>query len=175
MPHLRPLALIAFSLVLQATQAAIPENEQAALTAILKHADPEKLQSWPEIDENICTQPQITCDEQQSHIVGLSLNHLGLKQLASEIAQFTVIEELVLSVNELHVLPIELWQLVSLRTLKLSANNLSHIPPEISQLRSLGTLSLSGNDLSSIPPEIGQLTALETLSLSWKCVNQHSS
>lgn len=166
MPHLRPLALIAFSLVLQATQAAIPENEQAALTAILKHADPEKLQSWPEIDENICTQPQITCDEQQSHIVGLSLNHLGLKQLASEIAQFTVIEELVLSVNELHVLPIELWQLVSLRTLKLSANNLSHIPPEISQLRSLGTLSLSGNDLSSIPPEIGQLTALETLVLA---------
>lgn len=152
--------------MLQTTQAAIPENEQAALTAILEFSDPDKLQAWSQIDENSCTLEQLTCDEQQSHITSINLSRLGLTQLAPDIGQFTALEDLDLSVNELDILPAEIGQLANLRWMYLQENQLRSLPAEIVELSNLNVLNLSSNQLTDLPQQLGQSLNLQSLILN---------
>ena len=53
--------------------------------------------------------------DQEGRLLHLNLGHLGLVQLPPELLQFTSLQELGLSGNELSRLPPEVGQLISLR------------------------------------------------------------
>ncbi|MBS4171095.1 leucine-rich repeat domain-containing protein, partial [Neochlamydia sp. AcF95] len=105
-------------------------------------------------------------EEHGKNIINLNLNKLGLMFLPIEIAQFSKLQKLDLSINRLTAIPREIGQLPQLRILRVNNNQLTVIPPEIGQLSHLQVLGLSNNQLTVIPSEIGQLSQLKALGLS---------
>src|SRR6266566_3507886 len=91
-------------------------------------------------------------------LLDLSLAHLILSHLPSEIGQFTHLQRLFLTGNQLTALPPEIGQLIHLQILGLNENNFTALPPEIGQLINLKLLDLRNNPLTTLPPEIQQLT-----------------
>jgi Leucine-rich repeat (LRR) protein len=72
---------------------------------------------------------------------------------------------LILSYNNISVIPPEIKYLKSLLYLYLDINNISIIPPEIKYLKNLEELSLSNNNISVIPPEIKYLKNIKRIYL----------
>ena len=96
---------------------------------------------------------------------GLFLSNNQLTRVPAEIGQLTLLRRLGLNGNQLTSVPAEIWQLTSLEVLYLAHNQLTSLPAEIGQLTSLRCLWLFSNKLSSMPAEIGQLTSLRELYL----------
>lgn len=119
----------------------------------------------------------------------LDLKFNQIKHIADELAQLTLLNELMLADNEMIALPAvvgelpnltrlnlnnnvfteplpeSLEQLSKLRRLELSNCGLKEFPAFIFSLKELVYLDLSNNFIEEIPEEISQLTNLETLSL----------
>src|SRR2546425_2302049 len=72
--------------------------------------------------------------DEQGTLLDLSLAHLILSHLPSEIGQFTHLQRLFLTGNQLTALPPEIGQLIHLKLLDLRNNPLTTLPPEIQQL-----------------------------------------
>src|SRR6266576_3270407 len=86
--------------------------------------------------------------DEQGTLLDLSLAHLILSHLPSEIGQFTHLQRLFLTGNQLTALPPEIGQLKNLQILGLNENNLTALPPEIGQLIHLKLLDLRNNPLT---------------------------
>jgi Leucine-rich repeat (LRR) protein/GTPase SAR1 family protein len=94
----------------------------------------------------------------------LDLSGLGLVRLPGSIEQFTDLEHLNLSGNQLSDFP-EVLALRNLTHLDLSGNQLSQLPGSIGELSKLEHLYLSGNRISQIPHSLAALTALTSLDM----------
>jgi len=103
--------------------------------------------------------------DEQGRLIKLHSCRLGLAQIPSEIWQFSALQDLSLSGNQLGTLPAEVGNLTSLQSLNLVSCHLSTLPAEVGNLTSLQSLNLIENQLSTLPAEMGQLTALRELSL----------
>lgn len=79
---------------------------------------------------------------------------LGLKEINSQLAQLSYLQQLILTDNGLETLPEELGQLTKLRMLDASNNRLALIPRGLYLLPALQTLQLGHNQLTtaSFPP-----------------------
>jgi|GEM_PF-2446810 len=91
---------------------------------------------------------------------------LGLSDLTPLIGKLLSLQKLVLSQNNLTVLPKTIGNLKNLGVLDLSNNRLERVPEEIGNLKNLRALDLSDNLLESLPKKIGMLHNLVYLDLS---------
>ncbi|WP_052435982.1 leucine-rich repeat domain-containing protein [Neochlamydia sp. EPS4] len=107
-------------------------------------------------------------EENAKYIVILALDKLGLTFLPPEIWQLSHPRAvgLILSNNQLTVIPAEIRYLSQLYELRLDSNQLTAIPTSIGQLSQLHRLVLNFNQLNALPVEIGQLSQLQELSLN---------
>ncbi|GAC1693634.1 MAG: hypothetical protein PVS3B1_32300 [Ktedonobacteraceae bacterium] len=88
-----------------------------------------------------------------------------MQQILSDVWQFSALQVLFLSYNQLTSIPSEIGSLSALQSLSLNNNQLTSIPSEIASLSALQSLDLNNNQLTSIPSEIGSLSVLQRLSL----------
>jgi Leucine-rich repeat (LRR) protein len=102
-------------------------------------------------------------------LIQLDLSRLGLEEWPREITHYiqfdTHLEKLILSDNQIAVIPETIGQLSCLKWLSLFNNQITSIPKEIGQLSSLKQLYLSYNQITSLPEALGQLSNLEKLYL----------
>ena len=93
----------------------------------------------------------------------LGLISCKLESLPNEIHLLINLNEIMLDLNMLTVLPSGLCQLHNLTSLVCNSNKLQSLPPEIGNLTNLRQLLISCNELESFPSEIGQLTKINYL------------
>ena len=101
-----------------------------------------------------------------SSIQNISLDHLGLTCIPSEIKYFRSLYHLSLKGNKIHTLPTEFKELQKLQHLNLSKNSFDQFPQELTALKNLTSLDLSENTISSLPNSISKLTNLSDLKLN---------
>ncbi|KAG9509897.1 Leucine-rich repeat-containing protein 58, partial [Fragariocoptes setiger] len=103
--------------------------------------------------------------------LNLSNNNLTEKSFPSKFAVTLAkcLQTLVLSGNNLAMIPNQLFQLTKLESLYLGGNKLRCLPKEVAQLSKLKVLYLGGNQLKYVAQQVGHLRHLEALAL---CDNQ---
>ena len=82
------------------------------------------------------------------------------------VSQFTQLQSVYLSRNQLSRLPESIGQLTQLQVLDLSENQLTQLPESIGQLTQLQALDLSENQLTKLPESLGRLALLTRLDIS---------
>jgi Leucine-rich repeat (LRR) protein len=97
-------------------------------------------------------------------LVRLDLNQNQLRQ-APFLPQTSTLVEVLLSNNQLEVIPGQSIVRPSLTTLDLSTNNISELPVEMRGLNALHTLDLRNNNLAVLPAWLGFMPALTRLSV----------
>ena len=88
-----------------------------------------------------------------------------LKVLPSCIVQFTQLQELDVSSNDISWISGEVSQIKTLRVLEARNNSLQNLPKEIQLCSSLRILNLSGNLYTDFPPQLFELKGLQELYL----------
>jgi len=83
-----------------------------------------------------------------------------------------MLDTLILSDNNIKVIPATFGGMPALRVLKMKNNMVRLLPPEIEGLRTLVELDLSNNDLFKLPNEIGKLKRLVQLDISGNDITQ---
>lgn len=91
------------------------------------------------------------------------LSRSQLRTLPNKVLQYTHIDTLQVSFNNLTSLPPTIGNLVNLTYLNVNHNRLTTLPKTIGRLKKLTTLSVTNNQLTSLPGTIGDLTKLENL------------
>jgi Leucine-rich repeat (LRR) protein len=139
--------------------ARIPRSERQALTTLFISTHGENWKSadgWLSSNGKFgqpgteCDWEGVTCDKNQSHVIGLSLSNFELKGvLSSTISHLRELRTLDLSFNQLNgTIPRGLFSLRHLQRLDLSENRLrGSVPLTITPLRQLESLNLAGNYL----------------------------
>ena len=89
-----------------------------------------------------------------------------LSSIPFEIFEFTQLEELNLSYNNLKSIPKEIAKLKNLKILRLNGNQLTSLPLQLGEMSKLESLSLNNNKLIVLPDSIGKLQKLNHLSIS---------
>jgi Leucine-rich repeat (LRR) protein len=178
-----------------ASQATVPVEETEALNNLYQYT---KGDAWVQNDQwdnnNACNRFGITCDIDETHVVGINLFGNNLQgSLPESLKNLTQLQTLVLANNDIsggipsaiisldqltdlnlsgnHLsgnIPAYLWQLVNLTHLNLSDNQLSgELQINCTDVASLQILNISKNIFSgNLPDCIGQMTTLTTLYLS---------
>ena len=85
--------------------------------------------------------------------------------ILAKLCTFTFVTKLVLSCNDIAVVPDAIGALTNLKGLYLGGNKIATLPASIGRLTALETLYLYRNILTAVPPSIGSLTALTYLYL----------
>jgi hypothetical protein len=116
--------------------------------------------------EKACRLKSINCDASNPECPDVPEED-KIRELPSEIGEFTELECIDLCDNKITKFPPEFWTLPHLSQLSLGKNGLTRIPPEIGQLKNLKELSLVCNELAVLPKEIENLTNLKKLHLDW--------
>jgi len=158
--------------------AKIPESERQALLALFNSTQGE---SWKNTEGWLagggkfgepgteCDWKGVACNEDESHIIGLSLSSVELNgPLPQSISNLQKLKTLDLSFNRLTgELPAGLFSLKYLETLNLSQNRFrGSIPLTKVVLRNLRSLYLGGNYLRGTISGLGRFPALVELDLS---------
>lgn len=99
------------------------------------------------------------------NLYSLSLFHLHINELPSEILSLSNLKVLHLKDNNLSSLPQNFKNFSKLQFLNLEDNNFSEIPPILGDLDSLKILKLGGNKITTINPVLKSLTSLTDLYL----------
>ena len=186
---------IVITFFLSTAQATVPSEETDALDNLYQYTNGDSwLQNDHWNDNHVCNRFGVTCNIDETHVVGInlfgnnlqgslpeSLKHLTQLQtlvlanntisggIPSAIASLDQITYLDLSGNRLSGnIPTYIWQSVNLMHLNLSDNQLSgELQMNCSTVAPLQVLNISNNKFSgSIPVCIGQMTTLSTLYLS---------
>ncbi|MBF0450089.1 MAG: hypothetical protein HQK75_05260 [Candidatus Magnetomorum sp.] len=149
----------------------IPEWEKNALDDLYESTNGVQWlrnDAWEDVDS--CQRFGVTCDSDESHVVGLKLFYNHLKgSLPESLGNLTHLQTLLLAGNTLlGELPQSMNQLTALTHLDLSDNQLDQsIFSKLDHLTNLSFLSVSNNFLSGgIPETISNLSALVHLNLS---------
>ena len=116
-------------------------------------------------DQDVCHWYGIACRGKSVFEIALPNNHLQ-GAIPDSIADFSVLERLDFSNNQLQSVPAALFKNHNLTALNLAHNLLETIEPKIIELWALQSLDLSNNQLKSIPAEIGGLSFLTHLDVS---------
>jgi Leucine-rich repeat (LRR) protein len=95
----------------------------------------------------------------------IDLKNRKISELSPKIGDFTHLKTLILSSNNLAVLPDQLKNLKKLEVLDLANNEFEYFPRVVCELEAIKILSIRNNNLSSLPREMGDLSKLELLSL----------
>lgn len=98
--------------------------------------------------------------EQVKH---LNLQNQNLGILPNKVLEFSQLEILDISNNQISSLPNELVNLKNIKELFINKNNLGEFPLIITQLSGLKVLNLGYNPINVLPKEIANLTLLEKL------------
>ena len=85
--------------------------------------------------------------------------------ILAKLCTFTFVTTLVLSRNEIAVVPDAIGALTNLKFLSLYGNKIATLPASIGRLTALEELYLTSNNLTAVPASIGSLTELTTLYL----------
>jgi hypothetical protein len=99
------------------------------------------------------------------NLAHLTITNCGIKSLPSKIETFWL-RELVLTNNNITVLPDSIGNLKELVYLDLANNGIEYLPESIGELGELGHLDLSENNLQRLPDSFSKLVELEHLDLS---------
>lgn len=94
------------------------------------------------------------------------VSHTRIQRLPEFLAQFSKLQILDLSMNQVCEIPPEIAKLSSLMELNLSYNRLMKVPPELGECEELRRLELAGNRLCELPFELSSLKQLILLDLS---------
>jgi Leucine-rich repeat (LRR) protein len=96
-----------------------------------------------------------------NHITGINLYWCELETLPEMIEDFTYLEYLYISDNDLKNLPQSIGNLKSLKHLNLHCNKITLLPESIGNLTLLEYLNLWGNELRTLPESIGNMVSLQ--------------
>jgi hypothetical protein len=103
--------------------------------------------------------------QQQIHQLDLAYNQLSLPTSFASLPQFTALEYLDLSGNQLVEFPAELQKCKLLKHLHLQRNCIEKIPIWLGQLKGLQTLNLAYNNITKISSSLDKLNCLYNLIL----------
>ncbi|MEM9160170.1 MAG: hypothetical protein AAGB46_14085 [Verrucomicrobiota bacterium] len=95
----------------------------------------------------------------------LDLSGQRILDCSANVRNWTQLEELDLSYNEMDAIPGELFQLGSLRKVDLNFNRVQEIPEKIGNWERVEELSLNGNPIEALPEGIGKMKRLRYLDL----------
>lgn len=155
-----------------AAQAAIPQSERDALTALYSATDGDHWTdhtNWLGAAGTECTWFGVSCNDAGTNVTSISLleNHLT-GSIPASIGTFTALTYLDVSANALTgTIPAEIGNLTKIDELLLYENKFTGaIPPQLGNLTAMTFLSVESNQLTgTIPPELGNATALQILFL----------
>ncbi len=102
----------------------------------------------------------------------LNLMNFKLKEIPPELFKFHSLETLILSRNNITILPTKIKELIKLKALAISYNRLFELPQSICQLRNLLMVHLNNNYLQQLPSDFSLLSNLELLSLESNQISQ---
>ncbi len=102
----------------------------------------------------------------EGRIVMVSLRDPRLRVIPPEIANQTLLTQLLISRSPIRALPVELTRLEHLETLQVEDGELRRIPRFVADLARLTDLDLSGNRIETFAPALLELTGLRRLDLS---------
>lgn len=94
------------------------------------------------------------------------VSHTRIQRLPEFLAQFSKLQILDLSKNQICEVPPEIGKLSCLSELNLSYNRLMKVPPELGECEGLRRLELAGNRLCGLPFEMSSLKQLVLLDVS---------
>ena len=158
--------------VVPALFGAIPDRERNALLAIYNSTGGGQWTDstgWNGAPGTECNWFGVTCDDNQTTVIRLSLGYNKLKgPLPAAIADLTNLTELSLYENELAgPIPAAIGSLSKLQHLELEQNQLTGpIPASFGNLTNLLHLELGNNPIgTALPPELGNLARLQNLYL----------
>ncbi|KAL5260993.1 hypothetical protein ACHWQZ_G006890 [Mnemiopsis leidyi] len=116
------------------------------------------------------SESELTEEEQRNAIITtitLDISNKHLKEVPKTIKNFSNIEFLYLSTNDIKSIPDHFFtNLPQLKWLDFRHNLLSAIPSSIGQHRQLRTLLLQGNKLTRLPIELGNIPTLSGLNIA---------
>lgn len=150
------LAFLVFSSV---GLAVVPDQEVTALHALrnsVTRSDGSAIGCWQR--ENVCDWCLITCNQNQTHVVGVRSNMKNTGFIPEEIGFLTELTSLSLVNSNMYgILPSSLGLLTKLKSLSLAFNSFSgSIPTTFADLNSLVVIDLSYNQLTGpLPKFIG--------------------
>ena len=102
-----------------------------------------------------------------SELKVLQATNAGLQVLPDSIGNLaSTLAKLVISDNQISILPTTLTMLTTLQELRADGNGLSQLPPSLHAFVRMDTLVVSRNKLTSLPDSLGCCTALCVLSCS---------
>lgn len=170
------LAVVVLAVTASAS-AAIPADERQALVALYEAtggASWKDRTNWLGAAGSECTWYGVSCDEEQAHVIHLTLYDNNLRgQLPPDLRKLTSLISLQVWDNALTgSLPRELSELSSLAFFYAARNQLTGtIPAAFGALKKLAELSLDGNQLEGpLPRELGDMSAMRILGLSYNAL-----
>lgn len=103
--------------------------------------------------------------ENPDSVYRLGLTDEGLTEFPKEIFQFKNLQQLVISSNEISVIPERIRELSMLQQFSIGNNKLEKLPQGLFELKHLTTLVIAFNIIKELPDEIGNLKVLDFLNV----------
>jgi leucine-rich repeat protein SHOC2 len=96
----------------------------------------------------------------------IDLSSLGLTEVPEVVRQFTDLECLWLTDNQIEILPDWIWDFKNLRVFIAKANKIQKLPLGMSKLQNLKTLNVRNNKISELPNDIYECYKLQYVDVS---------
>lgn len=109
-------------------------------------------------------------EENLKKLTTCSLGAKKLKEFPKYICELTLLEDLLIDMNQISVLPMAISNLTELRTLSASGNQITDLPSVVGQLTELRYIDLVNNPLKRVHAALLSLPQLESMSILDYCI-----